>query len=236
VFSITTKKDYWTYLNSGAAKPGKGSLKDIQDAFILYELRDLQGKRILEVGGGASRVLPKLVGRNECWNADKFEGLGAGPKSPGSQAGIRIVNAYMGEFSKDIPDGYFDVVMSISVIEHVSSDRFPAMIKDCHRALKPDGLMLHAIDLYLLDDPLQHRHGERQRERLRLYRTIPDIVGGGFDWIEPPEADENARANASLAANSVDTLHAWNSIAPALREVRAISASCNLAVGVRKRL
>ncbi|MND05123.1 hypothetical protein D3C83_257220 [compost metagenome] len=53
--------------------------------------------------------------------------------------------------------------------------------------------------------------------------------------MEPPAVDENVRANASLAVNSADVLHAWNSIAPKLREVREISVSCNLAVGARKR-
>ena len=94
--------------------------------------------------------------------------------------------------------------------------------------------MLHAIDAYLLDRIEQHPHGARQRERLRLYRSVPEIVMGGFGWIEPPAMDENVTANAGIAGNSVDILHSWNTIAPTLREVREIAVSCNLALGVTK--
>jgi hypothetical protein len=88
MFRVTTKKDYWHYLDSCAAKPNRGRLKDVQDAFILYVLREVENKRILELGGGNSRVLPLLAERNECWNIDKFEGLGGGPITAQKSRGI----------------------------------------------------------------------------------------------------------------------------------------------------
>jgi hypothetical protein len=56
--------------------PEHSRLKAYQDAVIMLLLRGLpDNSRVLEVGGGVSRVLPSEVGRLECWNVDKFEGL-----------------------------------------------------------------------------------------------------------------------------------------------------------------
>ena len=260
MFRVTTKKDYWHYLDSCAAKrntgtlidvrrvfqalrawlcaakPNTGTLKDIQDAFILYVLREVEKKRILELGGGNSRVLPLLAERNECWNIDKFEGLGGGPIKAQKGRGIRIVREYMGSFSDKIPSQYFDYVISVSAIEHIHHEFFSASMRDCARVLKPGGLMFHAIDLYLLDDIDQHPHGTRQRSRLRLYRSIPEIVEGACEWIEPPIVNENVTARASFAVNSVNELYKWNVSAPALIDVREIAVSCNLEAGLRKAL
>lgn len=149
----------------------------------------------MELGGGNSRVLPLLAERNECWNVDKFEGLDGGPiKAPRDISlkrflkgrRIRIIREYMGSFSGEIPSRYFDYVISISAVEHIRHECFSASMRDCTRVLKPGGLMLHAIDVYLFDDINQHPHGTRQRSRLRLYRSVPEIVEGACGWIEPP--------------------------------------------------
>ncbi|MGH8509477.1 MAG: class I SAM-dependent methyltransferase [Gammaproteobacteria bacterium] len=211
-----------------------GRLKDIQDTFILYVLREVENKRILELGGGNSRVLPLLAERNECWNIDKFEGLGGGPIKTQKRRGIRVIREYMGSFSDDIPSQYFDYVISISVVEHIHHELFSSSMRDCTRVLKPGGLMFHAIDLYLLDDLAQHPYGTRQRSRLHLYRSVPEIVESACEWIETPVVDENVTASASFAVNSVDELYKRNALVPALTDVREIAVSCNLEVGLRK--
>jgi SAM-dependent methyltransferase len=236
MFRVTTKKDYWHYLDSCAAKPNRGRLKDVQDAFILYVLREVENKRILELGGGNSRVLPLLAERNECWNIDKFEGLGGGPITAQKGRGIRIIREYMGSFSDEIPSQYFDYVISISAVEHLHREFFSATMRDCTRVLKSGGFMFHAIDLYLFDDIDQHPIGTRVRSKLRLYQSVPEIVEGACEWIEPPVVDENVTARASFAVNSVDELYEWNVSAPALMDVREIAVSCNLEVGLRKAL
>lgn len=235
MFSIITKKDYWQYLDSGAAQQRKAVLKDIQDAFILYQLRGARSCRILEMGGGVSRILPVLAKHNECWNVDKFEGLGAGPLKIQEQAGVKVVREYMGSCSGEIPPAYFDFVVSVSVVEHIPQKLFADVIKDCFRVLKPGGTMLHAIDCYLLDRLDEHPHGAGQKARLALYKTVPAIVDGAFEWIEAPKIDENVTASAHFACNHVDQLYNWHKISPALRPVREIAMSVSLAHGVRKR-
>ncbi len=109
-----------------------------------------KGSRILEVGGGDSRILKFFAQDYECWNADKCEGLGNGPikfTSPN----YRIVYDYVGSFNPELPDGYFDFVFSISALEHTPEDQAIRVnvLKDINRVLKPGGSSLHCFDAIL---------------------------------------------------------------------------------------
>ncbi|HTP66781.1 MAG TPA: glycosyltransferase, partial [Geobacteraceae bacterium] len=107
-----------------------------------------KGARILEIGGGDSRILRVTAGDYECWNLDKCEGIGNGPTVI-TPSGYRHVRDYIGSFSQELPDNYFDLVFSISVFEHLPEDdeTLAAVHNDINRVLKPDGLSLHCVDL-----------------------------------------------------------------------------------------
>lgn len=259
MFGIITKADYWSYRDAGACKPlenplaavrtvaarlvrpglrspqGTARLKDIQDAFALAMLQNEPPGRLLELGGGDSRVLPSLSKRHECWNIDKLIGEGGGPVKTRLPKRVRIVRDYMGSFNPEIPDGAFDVVFSISAVEHIPDSAFADAMRDCYRVLKPGGRMYHAIDVYLFDGLDQHPHSRVTQRRIKLYRTIPEITGGGMDWIEPPQVDETVLASASFACNQCDDLYYWNHTSPTLKDMRAIAMSCSLKVGLIKR-
>lgn len=53
----------------------------------------------------------------------------------------------MGEFSEELPENYFDMVFSVSVLEHVPIDWLENVIKDIHRILKKGGISCHSIDV-----------------------------------------------------------------------------------------
>jgi glycosyltransferase involved in cell wall biosynthesis/Flp pilus assembly protein TadD/ubiquinone/menaquinone biosynthesis C-methylase UbiE len=107
-----------------------------------------KGSKILEIGGGNSRVLNALKDEYECWNIDKLEGRGDGPTRVDAK-GYRLVKAYMGEFSHELPDRYFDFVFSISALEHVGSEEqtYRNICADIERILKPGGYSLHCFDI-----------------------------------------------------------------------------------------
>ena len=126
------------------------SLKTYQDLLAYAFIRDNvpAGSRLLEVGGGYSRVLGRLAAEYDCWNVDRFEGLGAGPTDE-PKADYRIVRDYMGTFNRELPDDHFDLVFSISVLEHVSSDSAAeqeAVLRDIQRVTRPGGFNLHLVD------------------------------------------------------------------------------------------
>jgi SAM-dependent methyltransferase len=227
VFSITTKKSYWNWIENQIAAPREHSLKDIQDAFILSILKDVKGKRILEVGGGTSRVAQLLAQNNDVWLIDGFEGKDGGPAAIPKLRNVKIVVGYMGQYLKELPDAYFDFVFSISVIEHVVAARYPDCFKDIARVLARGGQTIHAVDLYLYDDANESTHAISQQTRLGIYLDTPDIVGGALKWKAPPEITQELSASAKFAFNSMSTLLGWNRIVPSLKEVRTVALSCN---------
>lgn len=135
-------------------------LKAYQDAFTLaYLLNTLpQDARILEIGGGFSRVLDVLSKHYECWNLDKFEGTGNGPTSIPVDVGYRIILDYIGAFNQDLPENTFDCVFSISVMEHLPEENptVLAVYDDINRLLKPNGVSFHVIDTFAVSDTRFH--------------------------------------------------------------------------------
>ena len=133
--------------------PLSSALKCYQDLLVLSFIENNlpEGAKILDVGGGYSRVLRHLKYQYECWCADKYEGLGNGSKviPTEKEMGYRIVLDYMGNFNSELPENYFDFVFSISSLEHNSQDaiKTSSIIKDINRVLRPGGFSLHCMDM-----------------------------------------------------------------------------------------
>lgn len=123
----------------------------------------LEKSKILEIGGGFSRVLQHYGHHmtHECWNLDKFEGLGNGPKVLPPNPRYKIVPAYIGEFASELPDEYFDLVFSASVLEHIPEDEalFKNILDDMQRVLKPGGHSMHCIDFGYKENAAYTMHG-----------------------------------------------------------------------------
>lgn len=135
--------------NVGDPDPAICDLKVYQDYLVYCFIRRNipPGARILEVGGGDSRILRHFAKDYECWNADKCEGLGNGPVQFSSPH-YRIVYDYIGSFSTELPEHGFDFVFSISALEHAPEDEAvrAAILADLHRVLKPGCPSFHCFD------------------------------------------------------------------------------------------
>lgn len=150
-FDLFTELPFKSY-NVGNPDPTACDLKVYQDyltyCFILRNIP--KGARILEVGGGDSRVLKYFSKDYECWNADKCEGLGNGPVKF-TCPHYRIVYDYVGSFNPELPDSYFDFVFSISALEHTPEDQTIRVnvLMDMNRVLKPGCPSFHCFDSIL---------------------------------------------------------------------------------------
>ncbi|MDY6807004.1 MAG: glycosyltransferase, partial [Cyanobacteriota bacterium] len=150
-FDILRRFGY--YLN---LEPDAGDLKFYQDilayTFIVENLPP--GAKLLEVGGGNSRVIEALKSDYECWNLDKFEGEGNGPREVTNTGNFRLVVDYIGNFNRELPDNYFDCVFSISTLEHLPEEEgiFQNVCEDIDRVLKPGGFSLHCLDVVIKKD------------------------------------------------------------------------------------
>jgi cyclopropane fatty-acyl-phospholipid synthase-like methyltransferase len=54
----------------------------------------------------------------------------------------------MGNNISELPENYFDLVYSISVIEHVPDDNLKSFFDESVRILKPGGIVSHSYDIY----------------------------------------------------------------------------------------
>jgi len=141
--------------NLGPPDPATCDLKVYQDYLVyLFAAANVpKGARVLEVGGGDSRVLKYFTRDYECWNLDKCEGLGNGPQRFTSPH-YRMVYDYIGNFNREVPDQYFDFVFSISALEHTPEEQVVRenIVKDLHRVTKPGAPSFHLFDCVLRPD------------------------------------------------------------------------------------
>ena len=153
-FEFFKKMKYDIELFGKEVDPGNCDLKVYQDLMTFSFIKQNYDKRIkmLDVGGGSSRILEHFKKTHECWNIDKLEGMGNGPLSINAD-GTRLIYDYMGNFNKDLPDNYFDLVFSISTLEHTPIDdieTYDTVLQDINRVLKKDCYSLHSIDVVWL--------------------------------------------------------------------------------------
>jgi ubiquinone/menaquinone biosynthesis C-methylase UbiE len=151
--ALFAKHNHELELFGKAMDPHLWSMKRYQDLLVFSFIKQVipEGARILEVGGGASRILAHFKDTYECWNVDKLEGIGRGARQINS-SGFHLVRDYIGNFNPELRDNYFDLVFSISALEHVpdkSPIRLGEILRDLNRVLKPGGYSLHCFDSIL---------------------------------------------------------------------------------------
>ena len=135
------------------------NLKGFDYAWINAGIPTKPGLRVLDVGSGYS-WLPSYLARErgcEVWSVDDFawgEPRSSGPGRPDPQEHIRShpeVRYVVGRLGPgqrpDLPERYFDYVVSASTLEHVPADEFGEVWRHMDRLLRPGGDMLHAIDV-----------------------------------------------------------------------------------------
>lgn len=198
-------------------------LKTAQDLFCFNELRNFENLIIGEIGGGDSRILSSLTSKNSCYNIEKFEGVGLGPRSEVVIKNVTNINAYVGEFDISLKSNFFDVIFSISVVEHIIEEHLNDFFLDSLRILKKGGFFIHAIDFYINDNPSQYWINRFELYKKWIYNT---------DHVKYKKiiSDNLLNFNTSFATNPDNILYSWNTLAPNLKETRELSQSVSLVI------
>jgi len=231
MFDFVRKEALFAALDRGLPKKLKAAapfhMKTTQDCIIYGFLEEAAGLDIAEIGGGNSRLLKAISAKNRCVNIEPFDGNDGGPAKAVDIAGVRNIQCLLGEDTTEIDDESFDIVFSISVVEHIGVNKLDAFFNDGLRILRPGGLWLHAIDSYLGDELDPHIH-----RRISIYR----------DWAKTPGKTEpvgeifdgSTVFTADMASNPDDVMHTWGRVAPNLVEQRKKMQGVTAIVAARK--
>jgi len=131
-------------------------LKSMGTLFCVDKLIRFKPQRVLEVGPGWNRHFDEHFGASlEYWMMDEASDIGWDKhsiekfeRSLAERKNTHFVRGYLGGFSKELPDNSFDLVFSISVVEHVPPEQKSNFYKDMYRILKPGGYIAHSIDMF----------------------------------------------------------------------------------------
>lgn len=149
-------------------KANLATLKDYGAMRCMSYVEDTFGSRgkdcrILEFGHGFNPVfLSHFQKKHEVWGADKDQQLtyfGANldwemrfkrDMSP-STPDVRFVRELLSAstINSDIPDNYFDVIASVSVLEEVGLDIVEDILTTAYRKLRPGGVLIGTHDVHL---------------------------------------------------------------------------------------
>ena len=120
---------------------------------------DYHPMTLLEVGAGLNTFFDEQTG-SECeyWMVDD---AGFYPDDRFSNAmqkrrNTRFVSGLLGANLPELPNNHFDLVFSISVLEHVPPSQRLAIYQEMYRVVRPGGHIVHSIDGGREYDARQH--------------------------------------------------------------------------------
>ena len=231
MFDFIRKPEIWGAMDAGLLSGISGKLsfqlKTMQDLAVYAQIKASSGLAIAEIGGGDSRVLPLLTAQNKCFNIEPFEGADNGPSAEVRFDGVENIRTRIGASGDTIDDAQFDLLFSISVVEHIEDDQFETFFDDCVRILKPGGKMIHAIDMYVAQDPSAFwRNRFAAYKRAVTQRKDVTPLGNVFDG--PLEFTPD------IASNPDNIMYGWRQLSPALDALRQEAQSVSLICGVQR--
>ena len=162
MIKIPTMDDWFglTRIYPQFQKVSNTALKDYGYMEVFKYLDDHpEAKNILEFGHGFNLDLfRRYGGTRNLWGADAWQGLHYFPsedewkKEMARQisdvsTSCTFRNCLLGvEHAADLPEGFFDVVCSVSVLEEMPIEGFSSIIEHAARLLKPGGVLIGTQD------------------------------------------------------------------------------------------
>jgi 2-polyprenyl-3-methyl-5-hydroxy-6-metoxy-1,4-benzoquinol methylase len=143
-------------------------------------------KRIVEIGGSRSGLQFVLSREgHEVTNVDPGVGW------PLDEERIRELNSWFNSSvalknctigKANLPDNYYDLFLSVSVIEHLDEQDIQEVMENAYRCLKPGGRFVITLDLFLNIEPFSRRAsneiGKNQNVRRMVDISRMKLVSG----------------------------------------------------------
>ena len=131
----------------GQMGPDNADMGDSVIAWIKANYPNLNPKRILDMGCSVGH---STVPYAETWPDAEIHAIDVGAPmlryahARAESKGAKIHFSQQNAESTDFEDGSFDLVVSHILLHETSEKAIHNIVKECHRLLKPGGLMLHA--------------------------------------------------------------------------------------------
>lgn len=132
-----------------------------ENRFILAQLGDIKGKKLLDIGCGAGENSVYFAKKGAlCTATDYSPGMVEVAKQFAKKNNVIIEARVMNAMDMDCPDNTFDIAYASNILHHVDPE---VTIKEMHRVLKPGGKACFW-------DPLKHN------PIINVYRKIATKV------------------------------------------------------------
>lgn len=183
VFKLATVYDWWDTTMIPELNFLKGAdeinsiLKCIGYAFVIGKILEKKPRTIIEFGHGhTSPLFDLFAGNCEMWGIDdtRVDYVTAKQLSDfriwhRREHDCKFLEAYLGETSSELPPEHFDIVCSVSTVEHIPKEQLPKVFKEISRILAPGGLVLNSYDVH---------YGMVGKHMFRAHQDA------GLEWLE----------------------------------------------------
>lgn len=173
--SYATVRDYCESADLLPQITGRdGDLKNVQRPWAVKAVLACAPPpaRVLEIGGGEPIVSGLLSDLGyDATLIDPYDGFGNGPTEYAGYVdcfpGVRIVRDYLARDTNLFRRATFDVVVSVSVLEHIRAEPLDSCFAAIADVLVPSGASIHCFDFVLEGHGQQHAR-DNARQILRL--------------------------------------------------------------------
>jgi hypothetical protein len=200
---VATMRDWWAMSREYPEfrKTSTTPLKDFGYLALFHYIRKFRPARILEFGHGFNASLfERFQGEHEMWGVDDYQALHYFPAKEAWEKTYqdlivrkcgqsRLMRGILGRGRiPELPENYFDLICSVSVLEELRGKEVDAIFRDVHRLLNPNGIMINTHDWCV-------------KEPKRYARFIRAHEENGFDLGRPARNPPKLDCNDLLLEN-----------------------------------
>jgi SAM-dependent methyltransferase len=204
MFELGTTKHWWDAAKKyPMLSKHQNTLKPLGYAEAMNLIDENGFGKILEVGHGTgSFIFELLYDRCELWGLDdtikdNFVPEEKLKKYRNDYPKVKFHHGLLGQYNPALPQNYFDMVYSISTIEHIPKEDLSKVFDESFKLLRPGGIVFHSYDVY---------YGQNVKDVFDAYEN------SGFEWLKPKETmnvfweDWLCNADAELIKSILPTL------------------------------
>lgn len=172
--------------------------REFEYPWVYFTAAAPRGSRVLEIGGAFSGLQFVLAREGaDVTNVDPFNDYGASEKYPAGPEAIHArLNGLFGTSVRlarsslpqsGLPEGSFDAAVSVSTIEHLPWQEVRDTVQAVHRLLKPGGLFVLTVDLFLDAHPFANRVENQWGTNVSIHQLVAEsgmtLVAGREDEL-----------------------------------------------------